>query len=105
VVWTDVFQCILILSTYFTIILYALIYRKGISEILEAAGSGGKLNFFDEPFDTVTTYTPINTAIIFMLLNLLDYSTSPAHIQRYLSIRDKKQVKATVLLNAPAVML
>ncbi len=46
VLWTDVFQSILMFATIFAVVISGLVYAGGFGEIFRIAGEGGRLEFF-----------------------------------------------------------
>ncbi|XP_067906294.1 sodium-coupled monocarboxylate transporter 1-like isoform X2 [Heterodontus francisci] len=99
VVWTDVFQIVIMVTGLVAVIVRAMMLKGGISNILNTASHGGRLNFWNfdpSPFHRHTFWTIVIggtftwTAV---------YGVNQAQVQRYISCRTRLQAKVALYLN------
>ena len=99
VVWGDVVQGIILVGGAFLAIAYLVFSTEGgASGFLHIASDNGKFQFFDWSFDyrSATFWVVI---IGGMANNLISYTSDQTVIQRYLTTKDEKAAKNSILLN------
>lgn len=99
VVWGDVVQGIILVGGAFLAIAYLVFSTKGgASGFLYIASDNGKFQLFDWSFDyrSATFWVVI---IGGMANNLISYTSDQTVIQRYLTTKDEKAAKNSILLN------
>lgn len=91
VIWTDVFQTLVMFSGQLAVIIIGANQAGGIGEVWQVAVKGGKIsgiNLNPDPFERHTFWT-LAFGGVFMMLGL--YGVNQAQVQRYLSSRSEKQ--------------
>ncbi|XP_078077200.1 sodium-coupled monocarboxylate transporter 1-like [Mustelus asterias] len=99
VVWTDVFQIVIMVTGLVSVIIQAMILEGGINNVLNTASQGGRLNFwsFDpNPFQRHTFWT-IVIGGTFTWTGV--YGINQAQVQRYISCKTRTQAKVALYLN------
>ena len=99
VVWGDVVQGIILVGGAFLAIAYLVFSTEGgASGFLHIASDNGKFQLFDWSFDyrSATFWVVI---IGGMANNLISYTSDQTVIQRYLTTKDEKAAKNSILLN------
>ena len=99
VVWGDVVQGIILVGGAFLAIAYLVFSTEGgASGFLHIASENGKFQLFDWSFDyrSATFWVVI---IGGMANNLISYTSDQTVIQRYLTTKDEKSAKHSILLN------
>ncbi|XP_048463888.1 sodium-coupled monocarboxylate transporter 1-like [Rhincodon typus] len=99
VVWTDVFQIVIMIIGLVAIIVQAIILKGSISNVLNTADHGGRLNFWNfdpNPFHRHTFWT-IVIGGTFTWTGI--YGVNQAQVQRYISCKTRTQAKAALYLN------
>ena len=99
VVWGDVVQGIILVGGAFLAIAYLIFSTEGgASGFLHIASENGKFQLFDWSFDyrSATFWVVI---IGGMANNLISYTSDQTVIQRYLTTKDEKAAKNSILLN------
>ncbi|XP_059830168.1 solute carrier family 5 member 6a isoform X4 [Hypanus sabinus] len=93
VIWTDVFQTLVMFSGQLAVIIIGAKQAGGIGEVWQSAVRGGKISGIDlnpDPFERHTFWT-LGFGGVFMMLAL--YGVNQAQVQRYLSSRSEMQAK------------
>uniref|UniRef100_UPI00398F4ACD solute carrier family 5 member 6a n=1 Tax=Pristiophorus japonicus TaxID=55135 RepID=UPI00398F4ACD len=91
VIWTDVFQTMVMFSGQLAVIIIGAKQAGGLSEVWRIAGENGKIagiNLNPDPFERHTFWT-LSLGGVFMMLAL--YGVNQAQVQRYLSSRTEQQ--------------
>ncbi|XP_078071328.1 solute carrier family 5 member 6a [Mustelus asterias] len=91
VIWTDVFQTLVMFSGQLAVIIIGARQAGGISEVWRIAKENGKIAGIDlnpDPFERHTFWT-LSFGGVFMMLAL--YGVNQAQVQRYLSSRTEHQ--------------
>ncbi|XP_048384027.1 solute carrier family 5 member 6a isoform X2 [Stegostoma tigrinum] len=91
VIWTDVFQTLVMFSGQLAVIIIGTKEAGGISEVWRIAKNNGKISGIDlnpDPFERHTFWT-LSFGGVFMMLAL--YGVNQAQVQRYLSSRTEQQ--------------
>ncbi|XP_060696033.1 sodium-coupled monocarboxylate transporter 1 [Hemiscyllium ocellatum] len=99
VVWTDVFQIVIMVIGLVAVIVQAIILKGGISKVLNTADHGGRLNFWNfdpNPFHRHTFWT-IVIGGTFTWTGI--YGVNQAQVQRYISCKTQTQAKVALYLN------
>uniref|UniRef100_A0A4W5MIJ4 Solute carrier family 5 member 8 n=1 Tax=Hucho hucho TaxID=62062 RepID=A0A4W5MIJ4_9TELE len=93
VVWTDVFQVGIMVAGFLSVIIRAVVLQGGVSNILNHAEFGGRLNFWD--FDTSPlrrhTFWTITFGGTFVWTSI--YGINQAQVQRYISCKSMTHAK------------
>ncbi|XP_070575242.1 uncharacterized protein [Ptychodera flava] len=100
VIWTDVFQFLVIVGTLMTVIILGTIEAGGLQYVWEANKQDGRLDVFKVPFD-LTQRTTIFSAIFGGGMNTIPQFISQTAVQRYMSSKTLKHAQMSVLLNMP----
>ncbi|XP_072340949.1 sodium-coupled monocarboxylate transporter 1-like isoform X3 [Scyliorhinus torazame] len=99
VVWTDVFQIVIMVIGLVAVIVKALMLEGGINNVLNTAYHGGRLNFWNfdpNPFQRHTFWT-IVIGGTFTWTGI--YGINQAQVQRYISCKTRTQAKVALYLN------
>ncbi|XP_042901283.2 sodium-coupled monocarboxylate transporter 1-like [Parasteatoda tepidariorum] len=96
VLWTDIFQAILMYTTLAAVIIGG-IQTLGFIEILTKSNDGGRLIFFNFSPSLTERYTFWNCMIYGMFLNVSAYGSSQIELQRILSIGGLRKGQWSVL--------
>ncbi|XP_067838507.1 solute carrier family 5 member 6a [Heptranchias perlo] len=91
VIWTDVFQTLVMFSGQLAVIIIGAWQAGGIGEVWRVAKENGKISGIDlnpDPFERHTFWT-LSFGGVFMMLSL--YGVNQAQVQRYLSSRTERQ--------------
>ncbi|KAM9407272.1 sodium-coupled monocarboxylate transporter 1 isoform 2-T2 [Salvelinus alpinus] len=99
VVWTDVFQVGIMVAGFLSVIIRAVVLQGGVSNILNHAEFGGRLNFWD--FDASPlrrhTFWTITIGGTFVWTSI--YGINQAQVQRYISCKSMTQAKMSLYIN------
>ncbi|RUS77037.1 hypothetical protein EGW08_015217 [Elysia chlorotica] len=106
VVWTDVFQTLVVLAGLFIIIIKGkrCIEVGGFHQVWSISSEGGRLDFNKFSPDPRTRHTHWSLILGFAVLWICN-SLSQAVVQRISSLRSLKDAKKSFLLNAPFILL
>nr|XP_056702507.1 sodium-coupled monocarboxylate transporter 1-like [Euleptes europaea] len=99
VVWTDVFQFVLMISGFLTVIIRTIIIKGGLKNILKDADQGGRLRLWDfntSPMQRHTFWTVI-VGGTFTWLGI--YGVNQSQVQRYLACKTIVHAKLALYLN------
>ncbi|XP_069798475.1 solute carrier family 5 member 6a isoform X2 [Narcine bancroftii] len=91
VIWTDVFQTLVMFSGQLAVIIIGAKQAGGMGEVWQSAIKGNKIagiDFNPDPFERHTFWT-LSFGGVFIMLAL--YGVNQAQVQRYLSSRSEKQ--------------
>ncbi|XP_072770736.1 sodium/iodide cotransporter-like [Nerophis lumbriciformis] len=99
VIWTDVFQIIVMLSGFVAIFVHGTLLVGGPSVVLEIANNGSRLNFNDFDFDPRRRYTFWSLSVGGALVWLSMYGVNQAQVQRYISCRTEKDAQWALFVN------
>uniref|UniRef100_A0A4W3GYU6 Solute carrier family 5 member 5 n=1 Tax=Callorhinchus milii TaxID=7868 RepID=A0A4W3GYU6_CALMI len=99
VVWTDVFQVIVMLGGFFAIIIRGTYLVGGVDKILEAAYNGSRINFGDFDPDPRRRYTFWTFVVGGTMLWLSMYGVNQAQVQRYVACRTEQQARVAIFVN------
>uniref|UniRef100_A0A673W4Z2 Solute carrier family 5 member 8 n=1 Tax=Salmo trutta TaxID=8032 RepID=A0A673W4Z2_SALTR len=99
VVWTDVFQVGIMVAGFLSVIIRAVVLQGGVSNILNHAEFGGRLNFWD--FDASPlrrhTFWTITFGGTFVWTSI--YGINQAQVQRYISCKSMTHAKMSLYIN------
>ncbi|KAK3544817.1 hypothetical protein QTP86_027494, partial [Hemibagrus guttatus] len=99
VVWTDVFQVIIMLAGFLAVIVQSVLLQGGVSVIFNDSADGGRLNMWDfdpSPLRRHTFWTIIiGTTFIWTSM----YGINQAQVQRYVSCKTLLHAKMSLYIN------
>ncbi|XP_035205853.1 putative sodium-dependent multivitamin transporter [Stegodyphus dumicola] len=104
VLWTDVFQAILMYVTIIAVVAKGCIDTGGASEVHNIANKGGRIILFNTSVDFTARYTLWNSIISGMLFSFHTFGTNQAQIQRMLSVGDLKKAQMALILSLPLIL-
>ncbi|XP_062990743.1 sodium-coupled monocarboxylate transporter 1-like [Elgaria multicarinata webbii] len=99
VVWTDVFQFVLMISGFIAVIARTVVIRGGFGPIIEDARRGGRLSMWDfnpNPLQRHTVWTVVIGGT-FTWLGI--YGVNQSQVQRYLACKTQLHAKMALYLN------
>ncbi|XP_075046851.1 sodium/iodide cotransporter [Mixophyes fleayi] len=99
VIWTDVFQVLVMISGLFAIAIRGALLVGGASDVLEIARNYSRINFGDFDPDPRRRYTFWTFLFGSTFLWLSMYGVHQAQIQRYISCRTEREAKLAILVN------
>ncbi|XP_055637499.1 putative sodium-dependent multivitamin transporter isoform X2 [Toxorhynchites rutilus septentrionalis] len=105
VLFTDVFQSILMFAAIYAVIICAAVQAGGLGPIWEAARDGGRLqlwNFNPDPTERHTWWTLVIGGM-FTYLSL--YAVNQTQVQRLQTVKDLKSAQRALWLNWPILSL
>ncbi|XP_054270777.1 putative sodium-dependent multivitamin transporter isoform X2 [Macrosteles quadrilineatus] len=105
VIWTDVFQSLLMFAAVISIIFTAAKQKGGLSQIWEIAEKGDRIQFFNiNPDPTVRlTYFSLLIGGGFTFLSL--YAVNQTQVQRYMTMKDYKTAVRSLWISTPILIL
>ncbi|GBM51480.1 Sodium-coupled monocarboxylate transporter 1 [Araneus ventricosus] len=86
VLWTDVFQSVLMFFALLSVIVKGSIDVGGFPEVLSIAEKGGRLNFFNTTFDPTLRFTVWSTLIGGFMYGLTTCGANQTQVQRLLTL-------------------
>ncbi|XP_070575636.1 sodium-dependent multivitamin transporter-like [Ptychodera flava] len=104
VIWTDVFQFIVIFGTVIAVAVLGTIEAGGLEHVWEVNKRDGRLDVFTVPFD-LTRRTTLVSLIIGSGMNLLPMYISQTAVQRYMSTKSLKQAQMSVIITLPLLFV
>nr|XP_046149097.1 sodium/iodide cotransporter isoform X2 [Oncorhynchus gorbuscha] len=99
VIWTDVFQILVMLSGFIAIFIQGTVLVGGPAMVLEIANNGSRMNFNERRY-TFWSFTVGGT-----LLWLSMYGVNQAQVQRYISCRTERQAQWALFVNQVGLCL
>ncbi|XP_063164171.1 sodium-coupled monocarboxylate transporter 1-like [Candoia aspera] len=99
VIWTDVFQAVIMIAGFLAVIIRGTIVQGGFGNIINDTYHGGRLHFWDfnpNPLQRHTFWTIIIGGT-FTWLGI--YAVNQSQVQRYLSCKNSFQAKLSLYLN------
>uniref|UniRef100_A0A8C5FZX7 Sodium/iodide cotransporter n=1 Tax=Gouania willdenowi TaxID=441366 RepID=A0A8C5FZX7_GOUWI len=99
VIWTDVFQIVVMLSGFMAIYIHGTVLVGGPSRVLEIASNGSRINFDDFNADPRQRYTFWSLTVGGSMVWLSMYGVNQAQVQRYISCRTEKDAQLALLVN------
>ncbi|KAM5194488.1 sodium/iodide cotransporter isoform 2-T2 [Mantella aurantiaca] len=99
VIWTDVFQVLVMISGFFAIAIRGALLVGGATEVLDIARNYSRINFGDFDPDPRRRYTFWTFVCGSTFLWLSMYGVHQAQVQRYISCKTERQAKLAILVN------
>ncbi|KAJ7993191.1 hypothetical protein DPEC_G00269880 [Dallia pectoralis] len=105
VIWTDVFQILVMLSGFVAIFIQGTILVGGPARVLEIANNGSRLNFNDFDLDPRRRYTFWSFSVGGTMVWLSMYGINQAQVQRYISCRTERMAQLAIFVNQVGLCL
>ncbi|XP_078700496.1 sodium-coupled monocarboxylate transporter 1-like isoform X1 [Branchiostoma floridae x Branchiostoma belcheri] len=105
VIWTDVFQCVIMFAGMIAVLIKGSIQAGGIATVFRLAAESDRIEFFNFSPDPTIRHTVWCLVVGGAFNNMAVYATNQAQVQRYLSVGTEKQAKRAMWLNLPGVIL
>uniref|UniRef100_A0A3Q2DKB5 Solute carrier family 5 member 5 n=1 Tax=Cyprinodon variegatus TaxID=28743 RepID=A0A3Q2DKB5_CYPVA len=105
VIWTDVFQIVVMLSGFVAIFINGTILVGGPAQVLEIASNGSRINFNDFEVDPRKRYTFWSLTVGGSLVWLSMYGVNQAQVQRYISCRSERDAQWALFVNQVGLCL
>uniref|UniRef100_A0A669CQ33 Solute carrier family 5 member 5 n=1 Tax=Oreochromis niloticus TaxID=8128 RepID=A0A669CQ33_ORENI len=105
VVWTDVFQIIVMLFGFVAIYIQGTVLVGGPAQVLRIANNGSRINFNDFSFDPRHRYTFWSLSVGGALVWLSMYGVNQAQVQRYISCRSERAAQWALFVNQVGLCL
>ncbi|XP_062855561.1 sodium/iodide cotransporter [Trichomycterus rosablanca] len=105
VIWTDVFQVLVMLSGFIAIIIQGTTLVGGPARVLHAAYNGSRINFNDFGLDPQRRYSFWSFTVGGTMVWLSMYAANQAQIQRYISCQTERQAQWALLVNQVGLWL
>ncbi|XP_053906552.1 sodium/iodide cotransporter [Cuculus canorus] len=99
VIWTDVFQVLVMLSGFLAIIIRGVLLVGGPTRVLAIAANGSRVNFGDFNPDPRSRYTVWTFLLGGTLVWLSMYGVNQAQVQRYVACRTEREARMALLVN------
>ncbi|CAK8690688.1 sodium-coupled monocarboxylate transporter 1-like [Clavelina lepadiformis] len=99
VIWTDVFQAILMITGFIAVIIQGSINFNGFSNIWKAAEAGGRIDFVHFEFDPRIRHTFWSIMFGGIVIWLGINGVNQTQVQRYLCCKTKKDARIAIILN------
>ncbi|XP_058641068.1 sodium/iodide cotransporter isoform X2 [Onychostoma macrolepis] len=99
VIWTDVFQIVVMLSGFIAVFIQGTILAGGPARVLEIANNGSRINFNDFVINPQMRYSFWSFTVGGTMVWLSMYGANQAQVQRYISCRTEKQAQLALLVN------
>nr|XP_021524854.1 sodium/iodide cotransporter [Aotus nancymaae] len=105
VVWTDVFQVVVMLSGFWVVLARGVMLVGGPRHVLTLAQNHSRINLMDFNPDPRSRYTFWTFVVGGTLVWLSMYGVNQAQVQRYVACRTEKQAKLALLINQVGLFL
>ncbi|XP_019904920.1 sodium/iodide cotransporter isoform X2 [Esox lucius] len=105
VIWTDVFQILVMLTGFVLIFIRGTFLVGGPAMVLEIASNGSRLNFNDFDLDPRRRYTFWSFSVGGTLVWLSMYGVNQAQVQRYISCRTERMAQLALFVNQVGLCL
>ncbi|XP_059145437.1 sodium-coupled monocarboxylate transporter 1-like [Physella acuta] len=105
VIWTDVFQSVIMLAGILAIVIQGTLKVGGMSRVWEINEEWGRIKFFNFDPNPMTRHTVWNLVIGTALNWMGTYGVNQASVQRYLSLPTLRKAMTSVLLNILGVFI
>jgi SSS family transporter len=105
VIWTDLFQMLVMFFSLFAIFIKSIINLQGFENLWNINKRGGRLNFFDfnpDPFVRQSFWSLFFGMIVYFSIS---YCFDQQMIQRFQAVKTKKLAQKALLLNIPGIFL
>ncbi|GFV39784.1 putative sodium-dependent multivitamin transporter [Trichonephila clavipes] len=104
VLWTDVFQAILMFAALFAIIIKGLLLLGGIRNIFEIANEGGRLIIPRFNLDPEVHYSMFNVFAQGMIITMSEYAGSQIQVQRLRTLKNLNKSKLATFFSIPMLV-
>ncbi|XP_073332570.1 sodium/iodide cotransporter [Pagrus major] len=105
VIWTDVFQIIVMFSGFVAIFIHGTVLVGGPARVLEIAINGSRINFNNFDVDPRQRYTFWSLTVGGAMVWLSMYGVNQAQVQRYISCRTERQAQWALCVNQVGLCL
>jgi sodium-coupled monocarboxylate transporter 8/12 len=105
VIWTDLFQLVIMILSLLMVILNGLYDLGGIQNVFRISGEGGRLNLFDFNPDPFIRQSFWSLSIGFFFYGWVFYSSDQQMLQRFNASKSKKVAQRALLLNWPGCFI
>ncbi|XP_027146451.1 sodium/iodide cotransporter isoform X2 [Larimichthys crocea] len=105
VIWTDVFQIVVMLSGFVAIFIQGTVLVGGPALVLEIAQNGSRINFNDFDADPRKRYSFWSLSVGGTLVWLSMYGVNQAQVQRYISCRSERDGQWALFVNQVGLCL
>ncbi|XP_028970010.1 sodium-coupled monocarboxylate transporter 1 [Esox lucius] len=99
VIWTDVFQMLIMLAGFVAVIARGAVVQGGLGKIWDDCYQGGRLDAFDFDPDPLKRHTFWTIVVGGSLMWVSMYSINQSQVQRYISCRTLTQAKLSLYVN------
>ncbi|XP_036386670.1 sodium-coupled monocarboxylate transporter 1 [Megalops cyprinoides] len=99
VIWTDVFQMVIMLAGFVAVIAQGAVLQGGLTKIWDDARQGGRLNTFDFDPDPLKRHTFWTIVVGGSLMWVSIYSINQSQVQRYISCKTMTHAKMSLYVN------
>ncbi|XP_069797527.1 sodium-coupled monocarboxylate transporter 1 isoform X2 [Narcine bancroftii] len=99
VVWTDVFQMVIMISGFLAVIIRGSVVQGGFAQIWNISYHGGRLNFWDFDPDPLRRHTFWTIVVGGSFMWTAIYGINQSQVQRYISCRSMGEAKLSLYLN------
>ncbi|XP_034035062.1 sodium/iodide cotransporter [Thalassophryne amazonica] len=99
VIWTDVFQIIVMLSGFVAIFIRGIVLVGGPTRVLEIAQNGSRINFNSFELDPRKRYTFWTLLVGGSVVWLSMYGMNQAQVQRYISCKTERAAQWALFVN------
>ncbi|XP_062816704.1 sodium/iodide cotransporter [Anolis carolinensis] len=99
VIWTDVFQVLVMLSGFVAILIRGTLLVGGPGRVLDIAHNGSRVNPADFDLDPRSRYTFWTFLVGGTLVWLSMYGVNQAQVQRYVACKTERQAQLALLVN------
>ncbi|CAL8309829.1 unnamed protein product [Lota lota] len=99
VIWTDVFQILVMLSGFLAIFIHGTVLVGGPARVLEIAYNGSRINFNDFGVDLRKRYSFWSLSVGGAMVWLSMYGVNQAQVQRFISCRTERQAQWSLFVN------
>uniref|UniRef100_A0A3Q2ZYC6 Solute carrier family 5 member 5 n=1 Tax=Kryptolebias marmoratus TaxID=37003 RepID=A0A3Q2ZYC6_KRYMA len=105
VIWTDVFQIVVMLAGFMVIYIHGTVLVGGPAQVLKIAYNRSRINFNDFDVDPRKRYTFWSLSVGGSLVWLSMYGVNQAQVQRYISCRSEREAKWALFVNQVGLCL
>ncbi|XP_035213784.1 putative sodium-dependent multivitamin transporter [Stegodyphus dumicola] len=105
VLWTDVFQSVLMFFALLSVIIKGSIDVGGFQEMINIAEKGGRLNFFNFSFDPTLRFTVWSALIGGFMYGITTCGANQTQVQRLLTLSTLKRSQLALLISIPMNLL
>ncbi|GIY14011.1 putative sodium-dependent multivitamin transporter [Caerostris darwini] len=105
VLWTDLFQSLMMFSAIFAVIIKGTLDVGGFSEVWRIADEGKRIQFFNFDPDPTVRHTVWTLAVGGIFTYVSIYAVNQAQVQRLLTVRSLKHAQISLFLNWPLTSL